>query len=118
MGKGTRQAGPRGTGDARVNLDLPVDAAALATFCRRHNIKRLSLFGSRVKGTARPDSDFDLLVEFAPGKSPSLIGLAAMEGELSVLTGGARIDLRTPAELSRYFRDEVLREGCDQYVAR
>jgi len=43
------------------------DADALASICRNHGIRRLSLFGSTLKGTARPDSDVDLLVEFEPG---------------------------------------------------
>lgn len=91
------------------------DRAALAALCRRHGIRRLSLFGSVLKGTARPDSDVDLLVEFAPGAVPGLIGLAAIEMELSQLLGGRRVDLRTPQELSRYFRNDVLREAETQY---
>lgn len=96
---------------------LPVDPEVLAAICRRHAIRRLSLFGSRLKGTARADSDFDLLAEFEAGATPTFFDLARIEGELSTLLGGAKVDLRTPAELSRYFRDEVLREAEDQYVA-
>jgi hypothetical protein len=70
-----------------------------------------------LKGTARPDSDVDLLVEFEPGASPGLLGIAAMEEELSRLLDGRRVDLRTPADLSRYFRDAVLREAAVQYAA-
>jgi predicted nucleotidyltransferase len=43
--------------------------------------------------------------------------MAAMERELSHLFGGRRVDLRTPAELSRYFRDDVLRTAVVQYAA-
>jgi uncharacterized protein len=93
------------------------DPASLRAFCERHRIARLSLFGSVLKGTARPDSDVDLLVEFKPGASPGLLGIAAMEEELSRLLGGRRVDLRTPADLSRYFRDAVLREAAVQYAA-
>lgn len=91
------------------------DRAALAVLCRRHGIRRLSLFGSVLKGTARPDSDVDLLVEFEPDAKPSLFTLAAIEQEMSEQLGGRRVDLRTPQELSRYFRDEVLREAEVQY---
>ena len=42
---------------------LPIDEETLAGFCERHHIHRLSLFGSQLKGTARLDSDIDLLVE-------------------------------------------------------
>jgi hypothetical protein len=55
----------------------------LTAVCQRHHIRRLSLFGSVLKGTNRPESDVDLLVEFEPGKEPGLIGLARIEAELS-----------------------------------
>ena len=74
-------------------------------------------FGSVVKGMNRPDSDVDLLVEFEPEASPSLFDMVTMEGELSDLLGGRRVDLRTPKELSRYFRDEVVRQAEVQYVS-
>ncbi len=88
---------------------LPIPAETLAAFCRRHHVRRLALFGSRLKGTAGPESDIDLLVEFEPGHQPGLPGLAGMEAERSALLGGRTVDLRTPAELSRSVRDEVLR---------
>jgi hypothetical protein len=95
---------------------LPITDAALARFCAQHHIRRLSLFGSTLKGTARPDSDVDLLVEFEPDQAPGLLGLAGMEIELSALLGGKRVDLRTPQDLSRYFRDEVVRTAEVQYA--
>jgi predicted nucleotidyltransferase len=94
---------------------LPIDREVLAEFCQRHHIRRLSLFGSVLKGIARPDSDIDLLVEFEPGKLPSLLELAGMEIELSQRLEGRRVDLRTPEDLSRYFRDDVLRTAEVQY---
>jgi hypothetical protein len=93
------------------------DPAALANLCRRHRISRLSLFGSELKGTARPGSDVDLLVEFADGAKPGLFGLASIEMELSALLGGRVVDLRTPADLSKFFRDDVLRKSEVQYAA-
>ncbi len=96
---------------------LDVSEAELAPICRRHRIRKLSLFGSRLKGTARPDSDVDLLVEFLPGARPTYFDLANIEIELSALLDGRKVDLRTPAELSRYFRDEVERTAQVQYVA-
>ena len=93
------------------------DQESLAAVCRRHAIRRLSLFGSVLKGTARPDSDVDLLVEFVPGLEPGLLGLAAVEMELSNLLGGRRVDLRTPADLSRHFRGEVMSTAATQYAA-
>jgi hypothetical protein len=95
---------------------LPLDPEILAEVCRRHHIRKLSLFGSMLKGTARPDSDIDLLVEFEPGHVPGLIALAGIEIELSDLLG-RKVDLRTAEDLSRYFRDEVVREAEEQYAA-
>ena len=96
---------------------LTKDLDKLAEFCRRHSIARLSLFGSALHGNARPDSDLDILVEFAAGKEPGLIGLAAIEADLSALLGGRRVDLRTPQDLSPHFRGEVLRTAEVQYAA-
>lgn len=93
------------------------DQESLSRLCRRHGIRRLSLFGSVLRGTDRPDSDIDLLVEFEPDRVPGLLGMAAIEAELSRLMGGRRVDLRTPRELSRYFRDEVIREAEVQFAA-
>lgn len=89
----------------------------LSDYCRHHHIRRLSLFGSQLHGGASPDSDIDLLVEFDEGMAPGLIGLATMESELSGMLGGRKVDLRTPRELSRYFRDEVMRNAQVQYAA-
>jgi uncharacterized protein len=96
---------------------LPLEPAALAELCRRHRVRKLSLFGSTLKGTARPDSDVDLLVEFEVGARPTLLDMAQMEIELSQLLGGRKVDLRTPQDLSRHFRDEVVRTAEPQYVA-
>ncbi len=96
---------------------IPIRDDDLRRFCERHRIRRLSLFGSSLEGTARAESDVDLLVEFEPGSKPGLLALAAMEEELSALLAGRRVDLRTPEELSRYFRDEVLRTAEVQYAA-
>lgn len=96
---------------------LPLEPRALAELCQRHGIRKLSLFGSTLKGTDRPDSDIDLLVEFEPEARPTLFDMAQIEIELSDLLGGRRVDLRTAAELSRHFRDEVLRTAQVQYAA-
>jgi uncharacterized protein len=88
--------------------ELFPDRAALADFCRRNGIRKLSLFGSRLDGAPRPDSDVDLLVEFEPDRIPDLLELARMEFELSDMLGGLKVDLRTAMDLSRYFREEVV----------
>lgn len=101
-----------------MSSELPIDDAVLAQLCERHHIRKLSLFGSRAKGTARVDSDIDLLVEFETEARPSYLDLAEIESELSLHLGGVAIDLRTAGELSPYFRDEVLSQARVQYVAR
>ena len=100
-----------------MNSQLSIDEADLESFCRVHGIRRLSLFGSTLKGSAGPDSDVDLLVEFFPDRIPGLLGLAEMEAELSELMGGRRVDLRTPNDLSTLFRESVMQEAEVQYAA-
>ena len=95
-----------------------LDRTTLAGFCEQHLIRRLSLFGSQLKGTAGPDSDIDLLVEFFPEARPTLLDMAQIEIELSQVLGGQKVDLRTPEDLSHFFRDEVVRTAEVQYVAR
>ena len=104
------------TSVGRRSARLPIEPESLARFCERHHIRRLPLFGSTLAGAARPDSDIDLLVEFEPGAAPGFIALAEMEAELSELLGGRIVDLRTPADLSRYFRDDVLRTAAVQHA--
>lgn len=80
---------------------------ALAAFCRKHGVRKLALFGSVLRDDFRSDSDVDVLVEFEPGARAGYLKLAAMELELGEVIG-RKVDLRTPGELSRYFRDDVL----------
>jgi predicted nucleotidyltransferase len=87
----------------------------IASFCRRHQICRLSLFGSILRDDFRSDSDIDILVEFAPGYTPGL-AFFAMQDELSTLLG-RNVDLHTAGSLSKYFRDQVLSEAEVQYDA-
>ena len=96
--------------------NITVDRSRLAEFCRRHHIRRLALFGSALREDFSEESDVDMLVEFEPGHTPGLLGMARLERELSHILGGRKVDLRTPEDLSRYFRDEVLREAEVQYA--
>lgn len=93
------------------------DRTALEAFCKRNEIKSLSLFGSTLKGTATPQSDVDLLVVFEEAAKPSLLDVVRMEFELSELLGGKKVDLRTAQDLSRYFRDDVVTSAVVQYAA-
>ena len=97
----------------KSHIELPKDK--ISEFCKRNHIRKLSLFGSYLRGDFGPDSDIDLLVEFEPDHIPGLITLSGMEIELSEIIG-RKVDLRTPEDLSRYFRKEVVELAKVQYV--
>lgn len=94
-------------------IDIPKDK--IAGFCRKHRIRRLSLFGSILRDDFGPDSDIDVLVEFEPGARTGF-AFFGMQDELSQILG-RKVDLNTPGFLSKYFRDEVMREAEVQYDA-
>jgi predicted nucleotidyltransferase len=106
------QAGVPAAVDSDFMSPLPIQPpiTEIADLCRRHGIARLSLFGSVLREDFSPSSDIDVLVEFQAGKAPGFIGFAGLQMELSKILGRT-VDLRTPADLSGYFRDEVLREA-------
>ena len=87
---------------------VKVDDDALRALCDRHGIRQLALYGSALRDELHADSDIDLLVDFRPDRLPGLLGIAAIELELAELLG-REVDLRTRSDLSRYFRDEVVR---------
>jgi hypothetical protein len=89
-------------------VQVEVDRAKVAEFCRSHHVRRLALFGSVLGDGFGPESDVDVLVEFEPGHVPGLIRLAGLEREFSGVLGGRKVDLRTPEDLSRYFRQDVV----------
>ncbi len=88
----------------------------LDAFCRKNHIVKLSLFGSALRDELKPGSDIDILVEFDKDHMPGLMDIAGMEIELTGIIG-RKVDLRTPAELSRYFKDEVLSTAKVEYAA-
>jgi len=98
---------------SRAKIEIPKEK--LAEFCHRHHIRKLSLFGSVLTESFTPESDVDVLVEFEPERTPGMLRMAGLELELSELLG-RKVDLRTAAELSRYFREEVVGSGEIQYV--
>jgi predicted nucleotidyltransferase len=93
-----------------------IQKEALQAFCKKYHIQKLALFGSALHDELKPESDIDLLVEFEKDHIPGLITLTGIENELSQLIG-RKVDLRTPRELSGYFRDDVVREAEIQYEA-
>ena len=97
-----------------AGIELP--ESAIADICRLHKVRELSLFGSAARGEMRPDSDFDLLVDFLPGARPGLPGVAAMARELSNLLG-RRVDLAVKPALKPLIRSGVLAEARLIYAA-
>lgn len=95
-------------------IEVPRDR--IADFCRRHRIRKLSLFGSVLRDDFGPESDVDVLVEFEEGTRVGLIRLAEMEIELGEILG-RKADLRTANDLSRYFREQVLQTAEVHYAA-
>ncbi|HEC03622.1 MAG TPA: nucleotidyltransferase [Phycisphaerales bacterium] len=96
------------------SLEQKMSKDKLIEFCKKNCIKKLSLFGSALRGSLHPDSDIDLLVEFEEGRTPGLFSIVRMEMELAEALG-RKVDLRTPEDLSRYFRDEVIRSAKLEY---
>lgn len=86
----------------------------LTDFCRRHHIRKLSLFGSVLSDNFHADSDVDVLVEFEPDHIPGF-AFFKIELELSKIFN-RKVDLHTPNFLSRYFRNEVLKQAKVFYV--
>jgi uncharacterized protein len=97
----------------RAKIEIP--AERIRSFCRRHHIRSLALFGSVLRDDFLPDSDVDVIVEFESGHVPGL-DFFAMQDELAVILGRT-VDLNTPGFLSSYFRDRVLADAEVQYVA-
>ena len=96
------------------SLENIISKEELANFCKKNNIRKLSVFGSFIREQLRPDSDIDILVEFEPNHTPGLFSIIRMEMELSEIIG-RKVDLRTPEDLSKYFRDEVVKNAKLQY---
>lgn len=106
--------GTRGdNGPNRLNVQVPKDQ--LAAFCRRHHIRKLSLFGSVLRDDFRPDSDIDVLVEFEPGHMAGF-DILDMEEELSRLFGGHKADIVQEKYLNRWLRGRILASAEVQYA--
>lgn len=93
-----------------TNIPVHIDVKKIGQFCKKHHIAFLALFGSVLTTSFKDTSDVDMLVKFEVNHTPSLFTLVDIEDELCSIVG-RRVDLRTPNELSRYFRDEVLSQA-------
>jgi predicted nucleotidyltransferase len=98
-----------------MKAKIQIDPEEIAEFCRKNHIRKLAFFGSVIREDFSPESDVDVLVEFEPGVPVGLIRMAGMELELSKILG-RKADLRTPEDLSPYFRKEVMESSEVQYA--
>ena len=94
---------------ALVTTAIPI--YQLARYCEAHGIQRLALFGSALRDDFAPDSDIDLLVCFTPDQRVGLLTMARLEREMRAFFDGRTVDLRTPDDLSPYFRDQVIADA-------
>ena len=95
---------------------IEIPEAQITDLCRHNGIRKLALFGSVLTSRFSDSSDVDVLVEFQPHQRVGFFKLADIESELTRLLGGRKVDLRTPMDLSRYFREEVVREALGLYA--
>lgn len=100
-----------------IRPDLAVRQEALEAYCRRHGIVWLAVYGSVLRDDFGPTSDIDVIVEYAPGRTPSLFGRQDLEQELSALLTGRVVDLGVKRALSRWIKEQVLRDALVLYDA-
>lgn len=96
-------------------LAIEIPENRVKEFCRRNGIRKLSVFGSVLRDDFSPESDIDILIEFKDDATPGFFSLMRMQDELTKILG-RNVDLRTPNDLSRYFRDDVVNNAVIQYV--
>jgi hypothetical protein len=96
-----------------MSAGIELDREFVAEFCRRHYVRRHSLFGSVLTDRFRPESDVDVLVQLEADHTPGFLALERMQFGIM----GRPVDLRTPKDLSRFFRGEVFRSAEAQYSA-
>ena len=95
------------------NIDLPLDL--IEAFCRRHPIRKLSLFGSVLREDFTDGSDVDFLVEFLPNRTPGLFRFIGMQNELEDMIG-RKVDLRTIANFPERLQTHILQTAEPLYV--
>jgi predicted nucleotidyltransferase len=82
--------------------------AEIVRIAKVNGATRVRIFGSFARGTARPDSDLDLLIDLEPGRH--LLDLVAIKQDLEDLLGRP-VHVVTEAAISPYVRAEVLRDA-------
>jgi uncharacterized protein len=82
--------------------------AEILRIAKENGATRVRIFGSFARGTARSDSDVDLLIDLEPGRH--LLHLIAIKQDLEELLG-REVHVVTEAAVSPYIRDEVLQSA-------
>ena len=95
-----------------AELQLPLEA--IRAYCKQRPIRRLSLFGSALRADFGPDSDIDMLIEYAPEAKIDPYAIARQQADLCKLIGRP-VDLGTPQSLSPYIRQEVIESAEPLY---
>ncbi|HSD63825.1 MAG TPA: nucleotidyltransferase domain-containing protein [Ignavibacteriaceae bacterium] len=88
----------------------------LENFCKSNHIAKLSFYGSWVSDP-ESSNDIDILIEFEESVKPGLLLMARLERELSEIFN-KKVDLRTPEELSKFFRKQVINEARIEYQSK
>lgn len=95
-------------------IAIPLPLADIHAYCNRLPVRRLAVFGSALGTGFNDASDLDLLVEYFPDARVTLLDMAQQEIDLSAMIG-RQVDLRTPHDLSRYFRQRVMEDAVVIY---
>ena len=100
----------------KTTADLGLPIKPIEEICKRYHARELSIFGSALNGSAREDSDVDLLVEFEPGAQLSYLDLERIADDLKPIFGGRYVDIAKPKQVHWYIRDRVLAEARVLYA--
>ena len=95
-----------------TDFQLPLEA--IRAYCEQRPIKRLLLFGSALRDDFSPDSDIDMLIEYAPEAKLDAYAILRQQADLCKLIGRP-VDLGTPQTLSPYIRQEVIESAEPLY---
>lgn len=74
----------------------------------RYGARNVRVFGSRARGEAERDSDFDILITV--GEHASLLDIIAVKQDLEDLLG-VTVHVVTEDAISPYIREQVLKEA-------
>ena len=91
-----------------VDRMLIDNRAEILRIAQENGATRVRIFGSFARGTARPDSDVDILVDFEPGRD--LFDLVALGQDLEDFLGRP-VHVLTEGAISPYIREKIVRDA-------